>query len=223
MPRHSSSSRRSASASAVALALLLAVTACAVPAEPSPDDATATGVDETTGVDDGDGSGEGGYLDELYADSLDDGVTPAEAGTAYLETAGQRFDFASVTCSLDDTPGAQRLSVTASDETTGAGHKLYLTREIGPDYGFNFENEHVQLAYLVLGEGGAPDQFSNLMAQHARDEGEAPNWLEGSGESPLLRIVGKQVTATGAFDAVPFAPETSLGDAAPFIAAATCP
>ena len=213
---------RGGAASAATLALLLATTACSSESEPAAaaadgEDANAAAAAEPAGS----GEGQSAYLDELYADALYEGVAPADPGTAYLEVAGERFEFADVQCSVDDTPGASRLEVTASGEAGGAPHKLYLKREIGPDLGFNLENEHVQLAYFVPGEGGAADQYSNAMAQHSRDEGEEPAWSQGAGESPLLRIVGPEVTATGELGAVPFAPD-GAGDGQ-FVAAATCP
>lgn len=218
-------SLRRVSAPAATLALLLVATACAADAEPSAATSGTDGADaavEAGASGDAGSAGDGDYLDELYAASLHEGVAPADPGTAYLEAGGERFEFTEIECSLDETPGASRLEVTASGEISGTPHKLYLKREIGPDIGFNLENEHVQLAYFVPGEGGAADKYSNALSQHSRDEGEEPEWLQGAGESPLLRVVGDQVTATGELGAVPFNPDAGLDDAG-FVAAATCP
>lgn len=161
------------------------------------------------------------YLDELYADGLHEGVAPAAPGTAYIEIEGERFEFTSLSCTVNDEPGRGQFIVSASDESTGSGHMLYLSREIGADLGFNFENEHVQLAHLIVsGDDETMAQYSNSMAQHARDEGEAPDWLEGAGESPLVRVVGDEATAIGTLEGVMFAEEPLEGD---FVAAATCP
>ncbi|MTV24611.1 hypothetical protein FTX61_04145 [Nitriliruptoraceae bacterium ZYF776] len=158
------------------------------------------------------------HLDELYADRLHEGVSPAAPGTAYLEVAGERLEFPSLTCTVNDEPGRGQFLVSASDDT---GHQLYLSREIGPDIGFDWENEHVQLALLTTpGDEETMAQYSNSMAQHARDEGAAPEWLEGAGDAPLVRVVGDEATATGTLGAVAFADEPLTGE---FVAAATCP
>ncbi len=172
--------------------------------------------------DDGDApaaSGGGGYLDELYADSLHDGVTPAAPGTAYIEIAGERFDFEEVTCTLSEEPGAEKLYVHARGESTGAGHHLYFERAIGEDIGWNWEDEYFQLALLTPDEDGT-EQFSNSLIQHERAKGGDPEWAHGEGELPVLRIVGKEVTTVGALSAAPFAPDPVEG---PYVAAVTCP
>ncbi|MGC0272804.1 hypothetical protein ACO0LV_07375 [Pseudactinotalea sp. Z1739] len=161
------------------------------------------------------------YLDELYADGLHEGVAPAAPGTAYIEIGGERFEFTTLSCTVNDEPGRGQFIVSASEESTGSGHRLYLSREIGADLGFNFENEHVQFAHLIdSGDDEAMAQYSNSMAQHGRDEGEEPDWLEGAGESPLVRAVGDEATAIGTLAGVMFAEEPLEGD---FVAAATCP
>lgn len=159
-------------------------------------------------------------LGELRAEALHDGVTPADPGTAYLEVAGERFDFGEVACSVDDTPGAARLHVDARAEASGEGHRMYLERTIGEDVGWNWENEFVQLARLTPdGEDGA-GLFSNSMSQYARDEGAEPEWQQGAGESPLIRIVEDRVTTTGTLEGIPMAPSPLEGE---FVAAVTCP
>ena len=158
------------------------------------------------------------YLDELYSESLHEGVTPAPPGTAYIEVAGERFEFESLDCTINDEPGRRQFIVSAGGETTGSGHMLYLSRQIGSDIGFNFEEEHVQLALLVTENG--ENRMSNSMAQHEREQGEPAEWVRGSGAHPLARVVGKEATATGALEGVPFAPDPTEAE---FIAAATCP
>ncbi|MBK0419866.1 hypothetical protein JD276_12565 [Leucobacter sp. CSA1] len=158
------------------------------------------------------------HLDELYSDSLHEDVTPAPPGTAYIEVAGERFEFESLNCTINDEPERGQFIITASGETTGSGHKLYLSRQIGSDIGFNFEDEHVQLALLVTENGES--RMSNSMAQHERQPGEPAEWVRGSGTHPLVRAVGSEATATGTLEGVPFAPDPAEAE---FVAAATCP
>lgn len=168
--------------------------------------------------DSGEGSSE--VLDELYAESLHEGVEPASPGTAYIEVAGERIEFSDLDCIVDETPGASRFRVEARGDADGVGHILYLDREIGPEIGWSFEDELVQLALLTTAATEeAPDRFSNSLAQHGREEGEQPEWAEGSGPSPLIRAVGQQATATGSLDGAMFADAPLEGD---FVAAATC-
>lgn len=157
------------------------------------------------------------YLDELYADSLHAGVTPAPAGTAYIEVAGERFEFESLDCTINDELERGQFIVAARGETSGSGHILYLSRQIGADIGFNFEDEHVQLALLMTENGES--RMSNSMAQHEREQGEAAEWVHGSGTHPLVRVVGSQATATGTLKGVPFAPDPAEAE---FVAAASC-
>ena len=188
-------------------------------ADADSDSAQAPADDAT---DDGDApaaSGGGGYLDEFYADALHDGVTPAASGTAYIEIAGERFDFDEVTCTLSEEPGAEKLHVHARGESTGAGHQLYFERAIGEDIGWNWEDEYFQLALLTPDEEGT-ELFSNSLIQHERAKGGDPEWAHGEGELPVLRIVGKEVTTVGELSAVPFAPDPIEG---PYVAAVTCP
>lgn len=160
----------------------------------------------------------GDYLDELYSESLHEDVTPAAPGTAYIEVAGERFEFESLNCTVNDETDRGQFIVAASGETTDSGHILYLSRQIGADIGFEFEEEHVQLALLVT-EGGE-SRMSNSMAQHEREQGEPAEWMRGSGSHPLIRVVGKEATAIGVLEGVPFAPNPAEAE---FIAAATCP
>ncbi|WP_110588302.1 hypothetical protein [Microbacterium suaedae] len=162
--------------------------------------------------------GSADYLDELSSESLHEGVAPAAPGTAYIEVAGERFEFESLTCTLADEPDIGQFIAAANGETTGSGHSMYLSREIGTDIGFHFEDEYVQLALLVT-EGGE-DRMSNSMAQHEREQGTSPEWVRGSGTHPLIRVVGNEATAMGVLDGVPFAPDPAEAE---FIAAATCP
>lgn len=196
------------------------------------DEAVGAAVDESAaeqatdgdgGTDEGadGGAGNSDYLDDLYADSLHDAVTPAAAGTAYIEIGGERFEFTTVDCSVHDTPGAAYVRITASDDTEGAGHKLYFDRTVGPDMGWSFEDEKVQLALMTTmpseNETGA---VSNSMAQSQRDLDSDIEWLSGSADdSPMIRAVGSEVTASGVLQRVPGAPEPLEGD---FVAAGTC-
>lgn len=205
----------------IAVAALALLTGCASntpergePAQPTDSDRTAeTSQDSPESTSD--------YLDELYSESLHEGVAPAPPGTAYIEVAGERFEFENLDCTINDQPGRGQFIVSASDDTSGSGHRLYFSREIGSDIGFNWENEHVQLALLTAPGGGeSMGQYSNSMAQHSRDEGKPPEWLEGSGTSPLVRLVGNESTATGSLSEIMFADTPLAGE---FIAAATCP
>ena len=158
------------------------------------------------------------YQESLHAESLHDGVDQSSAGTAYLEVGPDRYEFTNVSCTIDDTPGASRATVTASRDDNG--HMLYVTREIGPDIGFDFENEHVQFAYLV--SDGETERYANFMAQHKRDDGNDPEWLMGFGTSPLVRVVGLDLTATGEFEAAVTIAGAPSYDTA-FTAAVSCP
>ncbi|MDT0201722.1 hypothetical protein [Nocardioides sp. AE5] len=161
------------------------------------------------------------YLDELFSESLHDGVAPAAPGTAYIEVAGERFEFGSVQCDISDQTSRGIFSLSASDDASGTGHQFYLSREIGPDIGFNWENEYIQLALLTTpARGDTPERFSNSMAQHGRDEGDPPAWDWGNGTSPLVRVVGDEATAMGTLEGILLAPDPLEGD---FVAAATCP
>lgn len=157
------------------------------------------------------------YLDDLYAESLHNGITPADPGTAYIEVAGERFEFENLDCTIADEPDRGQFIVSAGGEATGSGHRLYLSRQIGSDIGFAFEEEHVQLSLLVVEDGS--EKMSNAMAQHERDQGEAAEWIRGFGSHPLVRVVGNEATASGVLEGVPFAPDPAEAE---FIAAATC-
>lgn len=158
-----------------------------------------------------------GLLDELYSESLHEGVTPAAPGTAYLEVAGERFEFevSVFACSVSEEQNNSYFRVTTS--TDADGNQLLLNREIGTDIGFHFEDEFVQLALMVT-EGGE-SRMSNSMAQHEREQGEPAEWVRGSGTHPLIRVVGAEVTAAGVLEGVPFAPDPAEAE---FVAAATC-
>lgn len=158
------------------------------------------------------------YLDELYAESLHEGVAPADPGTAYIEVAGERFEFESLSCTIHDEPDIGQFIVSASGETTDSGHTMYLSRQIGTEIGFNFEDEHVQLSLLTIEDGEG--RMSNSMAQHERAQGEPAEWVRGSGTHPLVRVVGDEATASGMLAGVPFAPNPAEAE---FVAAATCP
>lgn len=175
--------------------------------------------DDDVAVDPGAGPADstgGTYVDELHADALHDGVPPADPGTAYIEIAGERIEFGDVECSVADTPGAQAFRATASQDD---GHLLYFAREIGPDIGWSWEDEYVQLALLDPPGDDGTDRYSNAMIQHERAEDGAPEWDWGEGASPVIRVVGDQATATGVMAAMPFAEDPLTGD---FIAAVTC-
>lgn len=201
----------------VAAACLLAVAACGDEATAEADGGDSGERDEQPDEDGGAPVSRSSYLDELYAPSLHDTVSPADPGSAYLEVGGDRYEFEGVSCSIDDTPGASRVNVSASNDD---GHHLYLSREIGPDVGFDFENEHVQFAYLT-GEGEKA-RYANFMAQLEREEGQDVEWLMGSGESPLVHIVGTKMTAAGEFKAAA-SPDGAPDYNTTFTTAITCP
>ena len=167
-------------------------------------------------------AGDAVYVEQLHADTLHRGVAPAEPGTAYIEIANRRFDFASVDCTGSQGPRGETYSAAASDDSEGAGHLLYLARSIGPNVSWAWEDEHVQLARLITPAGAAAtrEQFSNSTAQHSREQGAAPVWSVGGGQSPLVRIVGHQATAVGTLAAQAFGDSPLEGD---FVAALTCP
>lgn len=162
------------------------------------------------------------YIEQLHADTLHRGVAPAEPGTGYIQIAGRRFEFATVNCTGSQGPGGETYSAAASDDGDGAGHMLYMARSIGPSVSWAWEDEHVQLARLTTPARAAAtrDQFSHSTAQHSREQGAAPVWSAGSGQSPLVRIVGHQATAVGTLAAQAFGDSPLEGD---FVAALTCP
>lgn len=215
----STTSRRLTSAAAV-LATTMLLVGCALDSSPrDPEQASATGDEQSDATDqEAAPAASGAYLDTLYSDALHNGVAPASPGTAYIEAAGERYEFTDIACTISEEPGREQLIVNAGGEITGSGHRLYFSRQVGAELGFNFENEHVQLSVLT-GEGSAAT-MNNSMAQHARDLGEDPDWMFGEGESPLVRIVGGEVTAIGVLQRLPGAPSAVEGT---FLAAATCP
>ena len=164
----------------------------------------------------------GDYVEQLHSDSLHPGITPADPGTAYIEAAGQRIEFTTVQCSISEDARGENFNATASDDSAGAGHMLYMVRRIGPSVGWAWEDEHVQLALLTTpaGDGSNLARFSNSMAQQNRDQGGEPKWLSGSGQSPLVRLVGNQATGTGTLEGMVLAESPVEGD---FVAALTCP
>lgn len=182
------------------------------------------GTSDGSGIDRGDDHAAGQLaegLDELFSDALHEGVEPAASGTAYIEVEGQRYVFTDVACEVHDDPDAGRFNVVAYEEAGGIGHQLYFKRTIGDDVGWNWEDEYVQLAVQIL-EGGedAMNQYHSSLAQHEREQGAAPEWELGDGTSPLVRVVGKQATATGVLEALMLHDEAVEGE---FIAAVTCP
>lgn len=158
------------------------------------------------------------FLDVLYSEELHTDVQPAAPGTAYIEVAGERFEFSDLTCTISEQPGREQFIVAAGQETTGAGHQLTLSRQIGADIGFSFEEEHVQLSLLVTQDG--TEKMSNTMAQHEREQGQPAQWIHGSGTAPLIHVVERQATARGVVAGVPHAPISTDSE---FVAAATCP
>ncbi|MFV2198631.1 hypothetical protein [Nocardiopsis sp. LOL_012] len=170
-----------------------------------------------SGGDDADGAESGAALDELFADALHD-VVSAEAGTAYIEVDGTRLEFDEPSCDHTEAEGGERLSVLATGNDAGLGPiELRMTREIGPDLGWNWEDEFVQLTLI----GGTPERELNSisMVQHGRERGGSPEWQRGSGPSPLIRAVGQEVTATGTLADAPMAQDPLSGA---FTAAAHC-
>ena len=166
--------------------------------------------------------GDAVYLEQLHADALHRGVVPAEPGTAYIEIANRRFEFATVECTGSQGARGEIYNATASDDSEGAGHLLYLARSIGPSVSWAWEDEHVQLARLTTPARATATrgQFSHSTAQHSREQGAAPVWSAGSGQSPLVRIAGHQTTAIGTLAGQAFADSPLEGD---FVAALTCP
>ncbi|MBE1457879.1 hypothetical protein H4W79_002093 [Nocardiopsis terrae] len=204
----------------VLLPFLALVTGCFGAEEPAPSDASAAGVpsDGAGAVSDGEeDAAPGEALDELFADSLHD-VAPAAAGTAYIEVDGTRLEFDELSCEHMEAEGGERLSVLATGEDADLGPiELRMTREIGPDLGWNWEDELVQLTLV----GGTRDRELNSisMVQHGRERGGSPEWDHGSGPSPLIRAMGEEATATGTIADAPMSQDPLSGD---FTAAAHC-
>ena len=156
-------------------------------------------------------------LDELFADAPHD-VPPAEPGTAYIEIDGTRLEFDEPSCEHAELEGGERFSVLATGNDSEFGPiELRMVREIGPDLGWNWEDEFVQLTLI----GGVPDRELNSisMAQHGREQGGSPEWDHGSGPSPLIRTTGEEATATGNLGKFPMAQEPLTGD---FVTAVHC-
>lgn len=200
--------------------LLALLTGCSGAEETAEADASAGSAtsDGDEAASDGDnGTGAGEALDELFTDTLHD-VASAATGTAYIEVDGTRLEFDEPTCEHVVEEGGERLTVLATGDDPDFGPiELRMTREIGPDLGWNWEDESVQLTLI----GGTPERELNSisMVQHGRDQGGSPEWAQGSGPSPLIRATSEEVTATGTLADAPMAEKPLSGD---FTAAVHC-
>lgn len=163
------------------------------------------------------GGAAGDAVDELFADALHEGVAAAAAGTAYIEVERTRLEFGELTCEHHELEGGDRFRVMSTAETEFGPTELVMVREIGPGIGWSWEDEYVQLTFV----GGTPDRELNSISiiQHERERGGAPEWDHGDGASPVIRVVGDDVTAAGRIDAAPFAEDPLTGE---FTAAANC-
>ena len=173
-----------------------------------------TETSETNGSDE---SSAGVGLDSLEADRLHDAVEPAAAGTAYIEIEGERLDFAGVECTADEREGAEILQFIVQGDTAYGRTELSLRRGIGPDLGFDYEEELVQVTHIGGTGGRELNDISN--AQNGGDEDGTTEWFRGDGPDPMIRIVGSEVTATGTLAGLPGAENPHEGE---FVLAAHC-
>ncbi|MBX9470990.1 hypothetical protein [Microcella sp.] len=162
-------------------------------------------------------SATGGGLDSLEADSLHDAVEPAAAGTAYIEIAGERLDFAGVECTADEREGAETVQFIVQGDTAYGRTELSLRRGIGPDLGFNYEEELVQVTHIGGTGGRELNDISN--AQNGGDEDGSTEWFRGDGPDPMIRIVGSDISARGTLAGLPGAENPHEGE---FVLAANC-
>ncbi len=222
---------------ALAMAALMAACSDAAPAqEPGEDSSVAedsgegpsedadqsndTGQSEDTDQDEDEAgsAAAGDDLDVLVADSLHPDVEAAEPGSAYIEFASDRLDFDDVECRIEDVPDAGVFEVTARGETGLGPAELRWSRTIGSGVGWAWEDEYVNLS--LVGGTAERELNSNSMVTAQRDEDGETEWLSGSGTTPLVRLVGTEATAVGAFDGTPGSEDPLVGD---FVAAVTCP
>ncbi|WP_159621343.1 hypothetical protein [Ruania rhizosphaerae] len=228
--------RRVPAAGALAMAALMAACSDAAPAqEPGDDPAETSSVAEDSGdteqsedtgqsedtdqdEDEAGSAAAGDYLDVLVADSLHPDVEAAEPGSAYIEFASDRLDFDDVECRIEDVPDAGVFEVTARGETGLGPAELRWSRTIGSGVGWAWEDEYVNLS--LVGGTAERELNSNSMVTAQRDEDGETEWLSGSGTTPLVRLVGTEATAVGAFDGTPGSEDPLVGD---FVAAVTCP
>lgn len=207
-----------AASTAIGMAALLS--ACGDDAGPS-DDPQADATVEADGTDAADGSGadaqdegaSGGGIDGLESDALPAGVEPAVAGTAYIEIDGERLEFTGLECSFTDQDDAEAVNFTVEGQTKYGTTELWVSRAIGWNVGFDYEEELVQVSLL-------DGEFAEIsMAQNSGDEDGGIRWHRGDGPDPLLQVVGSDVMATGTLEGHPGSENPQAGA---FVMAANC-
>lgn len=199
---------------ALAMAALLA--ACTPEASPGEDPEQDLDSSESAEAESPDEPASGGGIDQLYSESLHDGVEPAAAGTAYIEIEGERLEFGGLECRLTDRDDGGALTFTVEAETAYGLTELSFVRNIGW-FGFDYEEELVQVTH-VGGTGGR--ELNDIsMAQNGGDEEGGIEWYRGDGPDPMAQIVGSDVTAVGTLAGLPGAENPQEGD---FVLAAHC-
>lgn len=134
-----------------------------------------------------------------------------ELGHARIE--GERLEFAGVECKFTDQEDAEAVNFTIKAETAHGPTGLWVSRAIGWNVGFDYEEELVQVSLL----GG---EFARIsMAQNSGDENGGIRWHRGDGPDPLLAVVGTSVMATGTLQGHPGSESPLAGD---FVMAANC-
>lgn len=191
-----------------------------VPNEPADDTSDAGDeeaiTDEDTAGDSDDGDSEAvmsGGIDTLESDALHAGVEPAAPNTAYIEIEGERLEFTGVECSITNDTDAEAVNFTIENETSYGPTELWVSRAIGWNVGFDYEEELVQLSLV----GGEFAQIS--MAQNSGEEDGSIEWHSGDGPDPLLTVMGSEVVATGTLEGHPGSDAPVAGE---FVMAANC-
>lgn len=169
-----------------------------------------------TGSEASDDASTGGGIDQLYSESLHDGVEPAAAGTVYIEIEGERLEFGDLDCRFTERDDGGALTFNVEAETAYGLTELAFVRNIGW-FGFDYEEELVQVTH-VGGTGGR--ELNDIsMAQNGGDEEGGIEWYRGDGPDPMAQIVGTDVTAIGTLAGLPGAENPQEGD---FVLAANC-
>jgi len=199
MPRIDRSSLLSLSA---AVGATMLVSACGSDAEPDsaevPADSPTSADSSASGDDTADSTDQeastGGGIDGLESAALPGGIESAAPGTAYIEIEGERLEFPGLECSFTDEEDAEAVNFTVEADTQHGLTELWVSRAIGWNVGFDYEEELVQVSLL-------DGEFAEIsMAQNSGDEDGGTDWHRGDGPDPLLAVVGSEVMATGTLE-----------------------
>ena len=133
----------------------------------------------------------------LYSDELHDIPTPVP-GTAEVAVAGTTYVVEDLGCSIDD----DYVGFLARSESQGEQVEVHAFRGTGG----GMEQEGLQLT--LVGGTDARELNAIGIVQVQRLPGQAPSFLQGSGDYPTVRVVGDQMTVVGTFLNMGGDPET---------------